>query len=348
MRLTLYSTKERIIIVFIILWLSVFLFILRSQTGLVVFCLLVIFFLLRYLFTSKNLSVKFAILSLSILVMGFFLYTFNKAYCEFYSVKDDTILEKRTANGRNYIHNNKDIRYENGYTIWNYYCEEEIKKEWNNRSKINFDSTDKKGNTLKYTLTRYMTSKGLRKDSCGISSLSENDIQAIENGYPNYIYIKRFSLYSFLYKQIWIIDSYIKGDDPSGHSLTQRLEYFKAASCIIYNNFFFGTGTGDVQNSYTNYYSTFETQLDPQRQLRAHNQWLTFFLTFGLIGFILSLLAIILPVIKSKLYKNFMFIIPFIISIISFLNEDTLETQAGVTFFAFFYVFFLVNNKKPR
>jgi len=31
----------------------------------------------------------------------------------------------------------------------------------------------------------------------------------------------------------------------------------------------------------------------------------------------------------------------FCIALLSMLNEDTLETQAGVTFFAFFYCFFI-------
>jgi len=38
----------------------------------------------------------------------------------------------------------------------------------------------------------------------------------------------------------------------------------------------------------------------------------------------------------------------FIIAVISFLTEDTLETQAGVTFFAFFNSFFLLGIAQSK
>jgi len=346
-KLILFRKSERIGVLFVIIWLAVFLFILRSQTGLVVFCLLTSFFIIRYIIISRNIYIKSAIVVIAISLITILLYTLNHVYCDYNSINESAATDKYTVNGRLYLHNKNTVRYENGYVVWNYYCEQELKTEWNKRSKLDFEGTDKIGNVLSHTLARYLTSKGLRKDSCGITALSDADINAIEGGYANYIYLKPFSLYSFLYKQFWIIDSYIKGDNPSGHSVTQRLEYIKAATCIICENYFWGTGTGDVRNAYTKYYSTYETQLEPKRQLRAHNQWLTFFLSFGLIGFILSLSVIFVPVLIEKMYKNYWFLLPFAISVISFFNEDTLETQAGVTFFTFFYVFFMA-NKKPR
>jgi hypothetical protein len=340
---------ERAIVVTVIIWLSVFLFILRCQTGLVVFCLLVGFFVIRYLLKSGKLFVKTSIILTIIALLLFFLYTLNKSYCDFTTIKEQYPLEKFTKNGRPYFHNKAQVRFENGYAVWNYYCEEEVSREWNKRSSLDFCGTDKKGNLLSQTLIRYMTSKGLRKDSAGMAMISEADIAAVENGIPNYIYLRKFSLYSFLYKQLWILDSYLKGDNPSGHSVTQRFEYLKAASSIICSNYWFGTGTGDVQASFDEYYARQNTPLEKKWQLRTHNQFVTFFLTFGLIGFVLVLAAIFVPVITEKKYKSFYFLLPFAICIISFLNEDTLETQAGVTFFSFFYTLFLVHgNKKPR
>ena len=345
----IFSSKERIIILIVIFWLSAFLFILRSQTGLVVFCILIGFFIARYLLKSGKLVFKVAILLSIAATVLYFIFTFNRAYCDFNSSYETYPLDNVTANGRPYYHNSQQLRYENGYAVWNYYCEEELMREWNKKSSLDFKGKDLKGNQLSHTITRYITSKGLRKDSIGISLLSESDIKAIENGIPNHIYLNNFSLYSFFYKQLWMVDSYIKGDNPSGHSVTQRIEYLKGALFIICNNYWFGTGTGDVQASFDNYYKLNDTRLDDRWQLRTHNQFVTFFLSFGLIGFTLCILAIFAPVIIEKRYSDLCFILPFAICILSFFDEDTLETQAGVTFFAFTYVFFLINgNKKPR
>lgn len=340
---------ERVIILIVIIWLSVFLFILRCQTGLVVFCLLVVFFIIRYMLRSGNLFIKASIIVSILAIILFFLYTLNRSYCDFTTIREQYPLEKFTKNGRPYFHNRAQVRYENGYAVWNYYSEEELSREWNKRSRLDFYGTDNRGNQLSHTLIRYMTSKGLRKDSAGMAMISDEDIAAVENGIPNHIYLRKFSLYSFLYKQLWILDSYLKGDNPSGHSVTQRFEYLKAATFIICGNYWFGTGTGDVQVSFDEYYASQDTPLEKKWQLRTHNQFVTFFLTFGLIGFVLAMAAIFVPVIAEKKYRSFYFLLPFIICLISFLNEDTLETQAGVTFFVFFYTFFLINgNKKPR
>ena len=64
--------------------------------------------------------------------------------------------------------------------------DEELDREWNKKSKVYVDGPDKKGNNLRYTLLRYMASKGLRKDSAGIVSLSPQDIANIECGNTNY------------------------------------------------------------------------------------------------------------------------------------------------------------------
>jgi hypothetical protein len=45
---------------------------------------------------------------------------------------------------------------------------------------------------------------------------------------------------------------------------------------------------------------------------------------------------------------DYLYITFFLIAVVSFLTEDTLETQAGVTFFAFFNSFFLFVFKKEE
>jgi len=99
-----------------------------------------------------------------------------------------------------------------------------------------------------------------------------------------------------------------------------------------------GTGTGDVKAAFEAIYVENEVNLEPQYRLRAHNQYLTFWVSFGVIGFIAFLTLLVAPFAQGQmtyLYMAFM-----IIAFLSCLTEDTLETQAGVTFFAFFYGLF--------
>jgi Ca2+/Na+ antiporter len=83
--------------------------------------------------------------------------------------------------------------------------------------------------------------------------------------------------------------------------------------------------------------------------LRAHNQFLSITVAFGLFGLLVFIYVLLSPFILKKipdilLYSGFIFIF-----LLSLLNEDTLETQVGVTFFALFNSFLLLmfpSNKK--
>jgi len=96
-----------------------------------------------------------------------------------------------------------------------------------------------------------------------------------------------------------------------------------------------------VQLAFNEQYNSLPFNIDTKYQLRAHNQYLTMAITFGIFGLIYFVLTLfsglqILPYAKSYLFLGF-----FIILMVSMLDEDTLETQFGVTFAAYFYFLFL-------
>jgi hypothetical protein len=225
-------------------------------------------------------------------------------------------------------------------------CEKELRKEWNSISKIKYDSLDLHGNYIKYTLMRYLTSLDLRKDSTGVHLLSETDVKQIEKGIPNYIYQNKFSLYALFYKTMWELDEYKNTKNSNKNSLAQRIEYFNAGKNIFTSNIWFGVGTGDVQDEFNNYYEKTNSVLTEKYRLRAHNQFLTLLLTFGIIGFTLIFLAFIFPIIYEKKLELGMLIIVLVINFLSWLNEDSIETQPGATFFTFFVVLYIFAYKK--
>jgi hypothetical protein len=239
-----------------------------------------------------------------------------------------------------------EYQLENGNYLGLYVCDQELEKEWNALSSISYAGKDEKDQEIKFTLMRYLTSKGLRKDSVGISKLSLKDIKNIESGMANYIFENKYAIYPKIYEIIWQIDVYRKGFNPAGNSITLRAEFVKTAFRIIKNNFWFGVGTGDVKDYFQKQYEIDNSKLPKKNRLRAHNQFVTFFLSFGIVGFIFVLFSMFYPVIKLKGFKSYLFVVFFIIALLSFLNEDTLETQIGITLFSYFYSLFLFGSRK--
>lgn len=247
-------------------------------------------------------------------------------------------LEQWTANHNWYRHDRDDVIWENGYPVVAYISDAELSKAWNSVSHIDYATgKDRKDQPLYFTLWRYMTSKGLRKDSVGFSSMTPTDRANVENGIAS-VELAKGGLKARLYSVKHQIEH---PENPNGHSLLQRLEYWKAARTIIDKHPFFGVGAGDVQSAFKDYYAHSETRLRPELQLRSHNQYLTTWITSGIPGLAAFLLWWIL--LLRMAWKRRLFIVMAFaaIALSSFLMEDTLETQMGVTFVAFFYGLFV-------
>ena len=341
-----FSKTWKIIFSILGLWLLIFIYILNSLTGISVLIITGISVLLYFGFKShkKNIKIICYLASFSIIL-------FVIAYVHFVS-KDFSIkkpinfnnLEKYTAAGNPYVHDTSSYYYENGNLVYIYVNYDELREAWNKRSRLNFDSADAKGNQVKDILIRYLTSKGLRKDAEGVSSLDSCDIKAIEKGITNYLLLNKIPFKQRIYQIIWEYQNYSNTGNPSGHSVMQRIEYCRVACNIIKDNFFIGVGTGDLQKEFNNYYDISNSQLDKKWRLRAHNQYLTMFVAFGVFGFCWFIFTLLYPAIKLKKFNDYFFFVFFVIVALSMLSEDTLETQAGVTFFAFFYSFLLFNR----
>ncbi len=335
--------REKLISFLVILWFISFLILLRSFTGIVIFLILFPIALIWCAYYQKKiLLLRMAYLGSFLILIGIFAYSlfsyhrFNRRYdCDLNN------LETFTVNGNLYRHYPTSDEYENGYKIWINLCEKELAKEWNLRSNYKYDSLDRKGQSVRTTLIRYLTSHGYRKDSLGVSKLDKTDIEMIDKGYTNYLDKNKFALYPRIYELLWEIDRYKKGGDPSGQSLSQRIEYLKTGTRIMKRFFWFGTGTGDVQNEFYKQYAMDNSKLHPPYRHRTHNQFITLLIAFGIFGFVWIYFALFATPVLEKKYRNFMFMIFFLIGILSMLNEDTLETHVGVSFFAFFYSFFL-------
>jgi hypothetical protein len=279
------------------------------------------------------------------LIPLYYIYTISRKFIDIEKI-DYNSADKKTLSGNDYFFSPEDKSVENGNLVWVYYNEKELQKEWAKRSDERFWGKDKNNNELRVTLIRYMTSKGLRKDSAAFTRMTAEDIEAVENGIPNYTFVNNWKLYPIIYNLIWELYDYKNNRYADGRSVAQRIEYMITAKEIIKSNIWSGVGTGNVKIAFDNEYNKLNSGLDEKWRLRAHNQFVTFILTFGIFGFIWIVFSLYYPVKKQKGYKSFLFMIFFAIAMLSFLNEDTLETQAGLTFFVFFYTLFIFSGEK--
>lgn len=344
------ESKSRIIktsFILLMLWLIIFLIMMESATGLV--CTLAAFTLLliRYIFISKNIKIK--ILLLALLAVGSLaavtLYYSTASEFTQTTLSDNRPLPALTKAGNPYMHDTLNKEIENGHYVWRNVCEPELTEAWNKKSQMNYAGKDLRGNELKFTLLRFLTSKGLTKDAEGLNGLTQKEIEAIEKGIPNVNFVGVFNPTARLQKIIWEFDLYLKGGNPSGHSVVQRLEFWKAALEIIKEDPLFGVGTGDVKKAFEDQYNNMNSPLAKEWRLRSHNQFLAITVAFGFIGLILFLITLLFPLIADKNFNNYLYLMFFVIGFLSMISEDTLETQAGVTFFAFFNSLLLFLHK---
>lgn len=250
-------------------------------------------------------------------------------------------LARYSAGGEEYYHNIKDPQVENGHYVWIYVADKELERTWERRSAIPFAGKDAKGQPLRSTLVRYLASMGQRKDSTGVMALTDADVARIEQGSTSVVADNKSTMATRVDEVMYELDRYRKVGDPNGHSVTMRLEFIRAGLDIIKHDWLVGVGTGDTQLAFDEAFDRIDTKLDPRWRLRAHNQFLTLFISFGVFGFLWSLFSWWWPAWRNQAFRQPLFVAWAIIFLLSCLSEDTIETQPGATFFALYYALFV-------
>lgn len=334
------SLKFKLIPILLLFWFLVYTYFSEVLSSYLALFGMILMTLIYYVFKNKH---KVKILSLLVififisLISTFYLY---KNIESNYKLPDEKSLLKQTIEGNEYEHYLQHKFFINGNHVYSYICGAELYRDWPNYSTIKLNDTLTDGTELYYILIQYMTSKGLKKDAAGLKQLNTKDIKNIEAGRVRY----NDKNEGFITRLNTIYEEF-NDDNPNGKTIKQRFEYLKAGKQIFYSSPIFGIGSGDIQDGFERYYVKSNSKLNPENRLRTHNQIFTYFITFGILGgsiFISALFFSFQLFFKTNNLLAFLFMT---IITISFLSEDTLETQIGATFFALFFGLFISSTK---
>lgn len=341
---------KKVSVLLLLAWFFVYIVLSRSFTGLSI-TLITMLLLIPVLIVKTGFRwLKIILVTGFVVITAGLVLSLRSVVRDYYRVNpvDFTKLDQTTSRGNPYVHNPFSTQTENGNYVWIYIQWDEMRSAWNRRSRISFDSLSKKNETVAYTVVRYLTSKGWRKDGDAVEKLDPTEIDAIEKGVANHIFLEKFSVRGRIYEFLWGFDNYRKTGNPTGSTIMQRLEFWKASVGIIREYWLTGVGTGDMNLAFRAQYEIMHTKLAPDQRWRSHNQFLSVFIGFGVFGFLWFLLAIFYPPAALHRFNDYFFLVFLIISILSMFTGDTIETQTGVTFFALFYVLFLFARKKKE
>lgn len=278
--------------------------------------------------------VFFAVLTMVVLAAWL---CFSHYYSNYYTLSElsSKPLATHTAQGNAYTHANDGL-VEMGNYINNYVCDPELRSQWTKRSTLNIDSLTPNTFAVYPTLVRYLNAKGLTKDSTGVWQLTDNDIALIEQGVANPHYASNFGLGKMFYRIFFDYECYKKTGLVKNSSFFQRLMLWQNGWELFLSHPAFGVGTGDVADEVEKNLSEQQSEL-AGTGMRTHNQLITFLFTFGIVGFAIITLVFVWAVKKHHLLKSAVFVAYLCIVLVSFLGEDTLETEAGVVFFALMF-----------
>lgn len=246
-------------------------------------------------------------------------------------------LTPHSAGGERYEHDLRNAQQENGTHVWTHIAWKELRRTWARRSAMRFHEKDGRGHTLESTALRYLASRGLTKDSVGVMALTDEDVRAIERGVPNWKEGERSTVQARFDEVLFELQLYGNKGIASGHSVAMRLEFWRTGWSIAREHWATGVGTGDTQLAFNEAYERQRTSLAPEWRHRAHNQYLTLWISFGVFGLLWSLLSWWWPAWALGAWRTPLFVAWALIFAISCLTDDTIETQAGATFFGFYY-----------
>jgi O-antigen ligase len=119
-------------------------------------------------------------------------------------------------------------------------------------------------------------------------------------------------------------------------SSSSRLLIWQSSKSVLAENLVIGVGTGDIKEELIKQYKKVNFLHGVENENNCHNQYLQFFILFGIGGGLVFLASLIYPTYISIKYSNTIYLYFIFLIAANMLVESMLETKAGVEFFALF------------
>ncbi|MEZ5172258.1 MAG: O-antigen ligase family protein [Bacteroidia bacterium] len=125
----------------------------------------------------------------------------------------------------------------------------------------------------------------------------------------------------------------------------QRILIWRAASEVIENNFWIGTGVGNENFEMDRIFEREGQNFLLEKKPNAHNQFLQVFMALGVSGFLFFCAYLLIPVYYSIKRKDIILLSFAVIVILNALTESTFNRQAGILFWAV-WAFILIDGNE--
>ena len=132
------------------------------------------------------------------------------------------------------------------------------------------------------------------------------------------------------------------------NTLSIRTGIYTCAIHLLQDHWLFGITPGDLQNQLNNCYVEIDAPELAKIKYNTHNEYLNYWLSFGVLGLIALLALLFIPFWQSYQTKNILFFCFLILIIVSILSENIFSRQNGLFFFLIFYcsgTLFIANEK---
>ncbi|MDD4150747.1 MAG: O-antigen ligase family protein [Bacteroidales bacterium] len=126
-------------------------------------------------------------------------------------------------------------------------------------------------------------------------------------------------------------------------STALRIVALKSCASVINENFWFGTGTGDITYAMRDYYKEHDYYCALVQNIGPHNQFVRTFTMHGVFAFISLLTLFGMMIYIAIKEKHFLLLFWAFIMIVLFCVEDMFGIRDGIIFFSFYTSYLVLN-----
>jgi O-antigen ligase len=161
--------------------------------------------------------------------------------------------------------------------------------------------------------------------------------------YSNPFMVEKYTTFTFSHiDKIGKLDEIDHPEIYAYNGLVNRLSIWKSALELANDNWFFGVGASDANTELSEYFVNTKQFFLAKYKFVTHNQFLNYYVKFGVLGFLATILYVSGFVRLALRTKSSIIWAFFFLFTISNLTDDFLNRFDGIGFSSFFYSIFLV------